>query len=458
MDLTSYLILVFVTLIAIFFLIEKPYKIGTIIVFMMLYQFNFPTPLPLDARGTLLLLLFIRLYLFDRDNMRFTNTYLFGNIFTILILVFTLSILAEPIINSKSVISQARNILLPIVGLIVGFILVRNEEGRKAVAFGIILAGIISSVDLLYTFILARYDSIDTIKLPDLLLGKLTFINHNQPGSLCAMALLYVYLAWYQIKKQKPLLLTLGLLLSFGVLISTSRSALLAILIIFPLTTFFEPSLRHNLKKFMRLGIVFALILIGFYFVYNTFLYKKASNYYIDKIYYRFYDEPLQVLGGEEAKFNQWTGTRVEGSVNFRSKRWQYDIIKFTTLDLTKQLFGLGEKGYSKIAKKIYWKDGNAWEKTAPHNGYLLILLERGILGLLLYIIIIVSLSFSAVKVSKLNNISYPFVYLLLLIMTYSFAQNSELTSTFTYLTFGCVIGNIAYSKILVHEEEEISP
>ena len=42
------------------------------------------------------------------------------------------------------------------------------------------------------------------------------------------------------------------------------------------------------------------------------------------------------------------------------------------------------------------------------------------------------------------------------MIIVYSFAQNSELTSPYTYLTFGCIIGNIVHSKIKSFEKENI--
>jgi hypothetical protein len=201
--------------------------------------------------------------------------------------------------------------------------------------------------------------------------------------------------------------------------------------------------------------VVFIIFLIGFYFIYTTFLSGKASNFYVDKIYYRLYEEPLQLLGGEEGEFDKWTGQRIRGSILFRADKWDSEFKKFSKLNLITQFFGLGPAGYQVIAEKIYRPSGNVRDQLPPHNGYLLILLERGILGLLLFLIIIFSISISAIKVSKADIISLPFVYILLIIVLYSFGQNAELTSAYTYLIFGCVIGNIIHSKINFQEEKE---
>jgi hypothetical protein len=397
----------------------------------------------------------VRLYFFDKENMWLTNTFLFGNKFLWLLLVFILLILAQPLINNHSVITYLKDIILVVVTLTTGFILVKNETGRKAIVYGIILAGIISSFDLMFTFFIARTDSLGTIRLLDLLLGKLTHINHNIAGYMSSTGLLFIYLAWNNTRLNKILLFALGLLLLLGVLISTSRSALLAILIVLPLMSFLEPTLKHNLKKIIPLGILTTFFLIGFFFIYNIFLADKVSTYYVGKIYYRLYEEPMQILGGEEDNiFDEWTGQRIKGSAQNRPDMWRYRLNKFMNLSFTQQFLGLGPHESLKLAEKIYNRSGYVEEPYAPHNGYLVILLERGILGLILFIIIIISISKSAVRISKEYQLSFPFIYILLFLVIFSFGQNAELTNMWTYFLFGCVIGNIVYSKIQLKEDE----
>lgn len=452
MEIILYSIIGLIAILSVFFVIEQPYKFGAVIVFMLLYKFNFETPLPLDARGLLLLLLFVRLYFFDKENFELVNNSLLKNKFFWLIVVFTLLILIDPIINAKGIVKNLKNVILPLINLVLGFILVKNEVGKKSVFIGIILAGLFSSFDLIVNSLIIG--TLDVVRIPDLLLGRMIVLNHNYPGFLAGMGVIYIYLIWYHIKINRFLLVALGVILLAGVFISTSRSALLAILVTIIVMTFIESDLRHNIKKIAKLGIATVAVLVGFFFVYNGFLSQSKENTFLHTIYYRLYEEPLQMFGEEKADFNKWTGNRIRGSMEFRSARWQHDFDKFVNLDLSDQLFGLGPKGYLDIAMKIYAKNDNIYQRLAPHNGYLIILLERGILGLILFLILITALIVAAIRESKHHKIYLPFVYLIIMVLVYSFAQNSEITSASSYFIFGCIIGDILHSKNQIDNED----
>ena len=60
---------IFLVGIILFLLIEYPYIIATLVFFLYIYQFNIETNLPLDFRGILMILLFVRLVIFDRKNI-----------------------------------------------------------------------------------------------------------------------------------------------------------------------------------------------------------------------------------------------------------------------------------------------------------------------------------------------------------------------------------------------------
>lgn len=456
MEIILYSAVGLIAILAIFIVIEQPYKFAAVIVFMMFYQFNFDTPLPLDARGLLLLLLFIRLYFFDKENINYVNIYLLINKLFWLILLFTFLILIEPIVDSKHLVKNIKPIILPIITLILGFILVKNKDGRKSIFYGILLAGIFSSIDLLVNFF--TRGTLDAVKLPELLLGKVVILNHNTPGILAGLGVVYVYLAWYRTKLNRFLLIIVGFLLLLGLFISTSRSALLAIMVTIVIMTLIESDLRHNIKRIFQMGAATVVLLVGFFFVYNAFLTKTNSNEntFLDTVYYRLFEEPLQMFGEEKAAFNKWTGNRIKGSMKFRSARWQHDFGKFTSLGLSDQVFGLGPKGYLSIAQKIYAKNDNIYQRLAPHNGYLIILLERGILGLVLFFILIVAILISAFRASKNNRISLPFIYLLVILLIYTLAQNAEITSAYSYLTFGAIIGDIVRSQNQRDEENSV--
>jgi len=454
MEIVLYPFAVIVVSILVFIWVERPYLLGGVILFMLLYQFNIETPLPLDARGLLTLSLFVRLYVFDKENMLLINRNLLKNKYFWLLVAFIFIILVFPIIHSEKITKHLKTTFLAVINLIIGFLLVKTEDGRKALIFGILLAGILSAIDLIFTF--STTGSLLIIKVIDLILGrKLVLLNHNYPGLLSALGLLVIYFMWYRTKSNIVILILLSALLSLGIIISTSRSALLGFFIVLFLATYFEYDMRHNLKKIIPIGILLGMFLVGFFFIYNVFYVKSGSSSYIDKIYYRLYEEPFDMLTGKELnKFDKYSGQRVEGSMTFRANRWKKDLDKFMSLNLASQILGLGPKGYMKIAEKVYRKSGSLKYQLPSHNGYLLILMERGYLGLFLISFIFVFISFRAIKTTREINIVFPMIYILLVFIFYSFAQNSELTGSYTFLIIGSVLGNIIHTELEFDEEE----
>jgi hypothetical protein len=177
--------------------------------------------------------------------------------------------------------------------------------------------------------------------------------------------------------------------------------------------------------------------------MYNTFLKTQGKTQFVDKIYYRLIDEPLQIVGLSNSNFDIYSGKKVEGSMKFRAAKWAEDFNKFKKLNFEVQAFGLGPKGLKEISRKEYTRTGAFKRQLAAHNGYLIVLIERGIVGLLLYLIIIISISASTYKVIKYYQLTTPVIYLFLFIIIYSFAQNAELVSPSVYLILGGILGNI---------------
>lgn len=451
MEIIIYLFVAIAAIVLIFLILEHPYHIVAIYFFMLLYQFNIETPLPVDFRGIILLILFVRLYIFDKENIRLINNRLIKNKYFLIIFIFLISILFIPIIESKSVFGHVREIILSIIAISIGFISVKEEVGKKAIVIGLLFAGFFSTIDLIFTF--STTGGLKIIKVIDLFLGKTTLLNHNYPGFLASLSLLSLYLFWKFLKLPKVFLIGLSLFFGIGIVISTSRSAILGLIIPIIIVTFLEPSFKHNIKRIVPVILVVAISLVGFFFTYNIFYSSSAEKTFIDNVYYRLYEEPIEILTGNVTEYGEKSGKKITGSITFRAERWQNDFNKYLSLDLFDQLFGLGPKGFLKIIKKNYSWDGNVYEYFAPHNGYLIILIERGLFGLLLFFILLIGLS-----VSSINNIENNFniIYLIISVSIYSFGQNAELTSAFVYLMFGAVIGNLVQIDIgSKHQEED---
>ena len=77
------------------------------------------------------------------------------------------------------------------------------------------------------------------------------------------------------------------------------------------------------------------------------------------------------------------------------------------------------------------------------HNGYLLILIERGIIGLLIYLFVFVYLSIKSFKLLRQGLINTPIVYVFLTLAFFAIGNNGQLTDQVAFLFLGGMFANI---------------
>jgi len=443
MEFILYSVALLAAIFLLFTAIEKPYFVASILVFFFIYNLNLELPGPLDARGLLTVVLFARLFLFDKQNYTLVKNYLLRDLNGILLIIF----LVLSFYTSYSYYGGLQNLLklniLLIVSLILGFIIVINGEGKKVFFNAIILSGILTTFDIIYsTMVYGQLQIRSFIKV--LLLGDTTGGNHNAFGLICALALVLVYIFFIRKQIPKKISFILMFILSFGVLISTSRSSLIALLIVLIISFLVQKEITFNLNKVLTTSLGVIIFFVSFYFAYNTLLSSgQFKSSFIDKTYYRLYEEPMSFFGGNENQvFDKW-GDKMEGTSRGRLERTMTDISKYSQLDLEIQLFGLGLKGY------IFNKFGG--DRYNAHNGYVLLLIERGIIGLLIFIFCIVNLSIKSFRLLRRNFIDTPIIYIFLILVFYSIGQNAELTNNLAFLFFGAIIANT--KEHLISEE-----
>jgi hypothetical protein len=443
MDFILYSTVLLVVLALTFFAIEKPYIVATILVFCFVYRFNVELPGPLDARAILTLFLFFRLIVFDKQNLILLKKYLFRDFNWSLLILFLLINFYTTFMNYGSLRGLIQGTSLLIISLLLGFIVIINGQGKKVFLYGIGLAGILTTIDILWSTIM--FSSLQIRSLFKVVLLRESFTehtasNHNPMGLICSYALILIFFSW--IKKQTPKTISLPLLFFFslGLLISTSRSSLIAVVIALTILFLVQKEIQFNLNKVLIGFIGTTLFLVSFYFLYNTILSSgQFKSSFIDQTYYRLYEEPMSLIGGNEGKVFNKQGKLKEGNARGRVERSTKDLKKYFRLDLETQLFGIGQGGYR---INNFGEDYNVVNPVDAHNGYVLILVERGIIGFLLYIAVIISLSFKSFKLLNNNLIDTPLIYIILVLVFYAVAQNSELTQSLAFLFFGAAIGN----------------
>ena len=74
--------------------------------------------------------------------------------------------------------------------------------------------------------------------------------------------------------------------------------------------------------------------------------------------------------------------------------------------------FGYGEGGYNKIGIVEYKWNGKKWQYTS-HNFYTNLVSEVGIVGLFLFLLFLISLLYTVLKMVKQGRLRFSFIYLL---------------------------------------------
>ncbi len=445
-----------------FIIVEKPYYLTAILIFMMIYVVNIPLPGPLDARGLLLLLLIIRLLFFDRENFAFITNGLFRQPLFHLILVFLLLTFIITFSNEESLIKTLKDPLLSLISLLFGFLLLSNKNGRNAFMVGLMTAGIVSAFDLILHYSIGGFMSERLIIKEELaIIRPLDYfitrdaqwgVNHNFPGFICGTAFIFVYIHFYRKIWKKTIALPLFLVLGAGVFLSTSRSTILSVIVALIFISFSYQHIKFNVRKVVLTGITILLLYISFYFVYNLFIKPGATDKdLVNVIYYRLYEEPFQIIGVGTQKYDIYSGERRETSATFRMGKATTDLKRFFSKDLITQLFGYGSGGYKHFGQRIFQDEDNSYVLD-PHNGYVMLLVESGLVGFFIFLVFSISLIVRSIRVNIRNPLDMPIFYFFVMLMIYVIGQNGELTQTFSFLLIGGMIAN--FTNIYSETEE----
>jgi hypothetical protein len=119
----------------------------------------------------------------------------------------------------------------------------------------------------------------------------------------------------------------------------------------------------------------------------------------------------------------------------------------YLNLKPVEQVFGIGFWGF--VVRNL------GRNNLPPHNGMLLLLIENGLVGLILYFLLVYSIIRDSLK--KQKNIS-PLITILIFIIIYCIGQNGELTSSITFLFVVSLIAENKYIDINRIASQKINP
>ena len=321
-----------------------------------------------------------------------------------------------------------------------GYYYFLKNGNYRLLKISLMIAGIICLADLAYTYAVVGTFPVQRIyqtllKIPQEVDENGDFIeviNHNFYGQVCAMCFVFL-LHEFIVKRKEGQLLALFLPLMFlGVLMSTSRSSLLGLIgiSVILLTQMFKSKGGAALAgKILLLGFgTIALSILAFLFLQDTL---NLRSDFVYRISLRLIDEPIAVLN---KKLGLNYNAQALDAMDWRQEASADAFEAYLNLKPIEQLFGIGFWGF--VVRNL------GHNNLPPHNGFLLLLIESGLTGLLVYI----SLTFSIISRSwKYIKGGSPSVTVIIFILIYCIGQNGELTSASTFLFIVTAIAEMTY-------------
>ncbi|MEK7202882.1 MAG: O-antigen ligase family protein [Patescibacteria group bacterium] len=310
----------------------------------------------------------------------------------------------------ESIIEWTR--LLSIFSLyILGYLIIKTNENLTRLSKIIIFSVIIPSIFALYQFFTRTGMSIPFEGIYNRIFGTFTHPNLFAYYLIIPIALsLFLFSITKTKKIAKIILAIITIFLSILLILTYTRGAWLAFVIII---TFISIACFKKYGKFLI--IIFLIISFSYFLI-------EPINKRINDFIYNPYN-----------------------SIHWRLNLWK-DSLSYVK---EKLLFG---NGTGTAEKSILQKRGYRFGSTAPHNDYLKITLENGLLGLLSYIFLIISLFFKLLKkfqTTKSQNIklfSLTLLGITVSLYTLSFADNI-LRNTALEWSYWILIGAFLASK-----------
>jgi O-antigen ligase len=216
-----------------------------------------------------------------------------------------------------------------------------------------------------------------------------------------------------------------------GVLLSTSRGALVAMII---MTVFLLGKGLMSATKGKRaariLSITFVCIILAAFMLPIATNVLGIQSEFLETLTTRMVDEPLAMIN--KMMGNSYKTESME-TVEWRQEASNLAYNYYMNLPANDQALGIGYGGF--LARDI----GHGFD---AHNGILLILIETGFIGTVIYTTLVLSF-WGKVRSLKLSSPAFNSIIFIILYVT---SHNKEITSFFAFLIMGSLIAEIRYA------------
>jgi hypothetical protein len=397
---------------------------------MVISKINFDLKgLPLNSKAIMSLAMFFRV-LMDKKGIKF-STFLANPTTKLLIifLIYVIFIALSQDLFTIDLMKESISSLLAAYFVYYYFLKLHNNNQLK---YAMIASGLICFADLVYTYVV--FGGFPMHRLSDNYASNeygtdyvedIEGPNWNFFGQTCGMCFVFMLSDLIKYKSEKKIAFLLLPIMLLGVLMSTSRSALLGLLVVVILIILNGINYREQKKRITKITIFIvgtALTGVLLFAIFGKFL--NLNSRFIDEMISRMSDEPVAIL---KKSLGQQYNINNLGSMYWREESSEIAYSAFLNLDLKEQLFGIGNTGFE--ARSL----GHGFN---AHNATLLLLIENGLIGFFLFFLLVGG---TVIQSLRMKNFS-PSVSVILFTIVYGLGQNREWTSITTYIfLFGIV-------------------
>lgn len=412
----------------VYFLSKKPDFIAIGLFVAIIADINFTlSGMPLNFRATMTIALLARILL-GKDKKPIPSFIAHG--YTKTIIFFLVYALGVSFMNGIFTFDMLKEGILCFISAYLAYYYFFKYGSNQIFKVGIILGGLICLGDLAYTY--AFVGGFPVLRIYYLFVPAFGFMNHNFFGQICALAFIYVLSDYLTSNNKVKLNLYMMPPLFLGVLLSTSRSALLIVAIVSIWLIAKGLFSAHKGKKagtliLVTIGCLFLTLFI-FQIIQSVF---HINSEFFETITARLIEEPMAMLN--RAMGNNYNTNQLD-SMDWRIEATNIASETFEKLPLEEKMFGIGIGGFG---VRNY---GNGYD---AHNGILLMMIEFGVIGSVVYFGMIFSLLYRAFR----RKISSPMATCIIFLVLYITSHNKELVSTLAYLLTGGLTAELHFAE-----------
>jgi hypothetical protein len=416
-------------------LFKKPDLIAILLFTLVVADVNFDLPGGIPLRTGVTMILFARIF-GEQSASNHPGFFSFGLVWHMLFFLFWIALIS--LFNGLLNVGLLKEFCLNCLSAYLAYYYYFKRKSHYYLLISMILGGLICLGDLAYTY--GVFGGFPVIRIYYSFTSVWAYNNHNFFGYVCGTCFVFLlsdYLTKASIGKWALWIMPA---MFMGVLLSTSRGALVAMIIVTVILIGKALVTQNKGKKaYQLITITIVCIVLSMFVLQIATSVLGIQSGFLETLTTRLVDEPVAMINKMMGnKYNTASMETVEWREEASSLAYKY----YMNLPPNEQMMGIGYGGF--LARDI----GSGFD---AHNGILLLLIETGIIGFILYFSLILSF-WSKVRSLKLTSPAFVAIIYIILYVT---SHNKEITSFFAFLIMGSLIAEIRYA--MMPQEEEFS-